>query len=98
ALLVQTLRLPIPANLAGVLLLLLLLRSGLVRPQHLREVTALVNRHLALLFVPFLVGGMAWSGLSIAGALVLGAVLLGSTTVGLATTGLAAQWVRRSLP
>jgi len=93
--LVEAWRLPLPANLVGLLLLLLLLGTGIVQPSMLREVTTLVTRHLPFLFVPLAVGLMAWPQLLAAHGLVLLLALLGSAAVGLVAAGAVAQLLDR---
>jgi len=91
--LVRAWRLPLPANLIGLLLLLLLLGTGIVRPADLHEVNALVSRHLSLLFVPLAVGLMTWPDLLAARGFVLALVLLGAVAVGIATAGIVGQFL-----
>jgi holin-like protein len=93
--LVTTLRLPLPANLLGLLLLLGLLWSGLVKPSHLSIVSGLVSRHLSFFFVPLAVGLMAWGDLLARSGLVLGVALLASAAVGIGAAGVLAQTARR---
>jgi holin-like protein len=87
--------LPLPANLVGLLLLVLLLGTGVVRPADLHESAALVARHLAFVFIPFVVGLMAWGALLAAGGALLALSLLGSAVLGIAVAGLAAQRLPR---
>lgn len=93
--LVAAWRLPLPANLVGLLLFLLLLGTGVVQPAMLREVTTLVTRHLPFLFVPLAVGLMAWPQLLAAHGLVLLLALLGSAAVGVVAAGTVAQFLDR---
>jgi holin-like protein len=96
--LAQATGLPLPANLVGLLLLLVLLATGVVRPDELREVAAVVGRHLSFFFVPFLVGLLAWTTLVATSGTILALSLLGSAVVGLATAGLAAQHLTKRMP
>lgn len=97
--LVRVARLPVPANLVGVLLLLLLLATGIVRPAHLAGVAGLVGRHLAFFFIPLVVGLMAWGDLLAASGAVLAGSILGGALASLAAAGLAAQRLgRRGIP
>jgi len=96
--LVQASRLPLPANLVGLLLLLLLLGTGVVRPADLRETAHLVARHLAFFFIPFVVGLMAWAALVANGGVVIGLSLVGSAVVGVVTASLVAQGLMRRAP
>jgi holin-like protein len=93
--LVQTLAAPVPGSLVGMLLLLALLLAGVVKPADLQELTDPLLRHLAVLFVPFAVGAMAWSTLFRAHGLALVASLLGAAVVGLVASGASAQLIIR---
>ncbi len=92
--LTQAFSLPLPGNLVGMLLLLLLLSTGIIRPIHLQDVAVLVVQHLNFFF-PFVVGLMAWATLFAASGIILGISLGGSAVVGLITAGLIAQWIVR---
>jgi holin-like protein len=94
-LLVQTLGLPLPGGLLGMVLLLGLLSTGVVRPADLEELTGPVLRHMPLLFVPLAVGAVAWGGQVAAHQVVLAASLLASTVLGLLASGAGAQAVAR---
>lgn len=93
--LVTAWRVPLPANLVGLLLLLLLLGTGIIQPDTLREATVLVTRHLSFLFVPLAVGVMAWPDLIATSGVVLALVLLGAVVVGIATAGVIGQLLIR---
>lgn len=88
-------RLPLPGNLVGLLLLLALLSSGVIRPDQLREAGGLVGRHLSFFFLPYLVGVMTWSSLFATSGLAIAVVLVGSTVLSLAAAGWAAQCFMR---
>ena len=88
--------LPLPANLVGLLLLLVLLETGIVRATALTEAAAFVSRHLGFFFVPFVVGIMAWSALIASSGLVLGFSLVGSAVIGIMVAGFAARLTMRS--
>jgi holin-like protein len=89
--------LPVPGNLAGLGLLWLLLETGVVPSEALTELATPALRHLGLLFLPFVVGIMAWPALIAASGVLLGASLIGSALLGLAVTGLVAQAASRKL-
>ena len=82
---------PLPGNLVGMLLLLLLLRLGVVRPEQVQDAAALVLKHLNFFFVPLAVGLMAWGGLLGASGAGLAVSLAGSAAVCLAVAGLVGQ-------
>jgi len=94
--LVQATGVPLPGNLVGMLLLLVLLRLGMVRLEHVEEAAGLLLTHLNLFFIPLAVGLMAWGGLLGASGLGLGVSLAGSAAVCLAVAGLAGQRLART--
>ena len=93
--LVERLALPLPGNLVGLLLLIGLLAIGAVRPEELEDVTALVSRHLVLLFIPLAIGLMNWRELLERSGPLLATSLIVSAATGLAAAGAVAQVVRR---
>jgi holin-like protein len=60
---VGVLQLPIPGNLLGMLLLVALLTSGVVRLAWVEAGVSLLVRHLAFLFIPIAVGLMTFQDL-----------------------------------
>jgi holin-like protein len=62
-LLAEHLHLPLPGNLVGMLLLLALLASGVVRLSWIESGASILLRHLAFFFVPIAVGLMAFTDL-----------------------------------
>jgi holin-like protein len=95
SLLVQVLRLPLPTNLVGLVLLLGLLWAGVIKPSHLDVVSGLVSRHLSFFFVPLAVGLMAWGDLLARSGVVLGVALLASAALGIGVAGVCAQAARQ---
>lgn len=89
--LAQTFSLPLPGNLVGMLLLLLLLSVGIVRPAHVEDVAGLAVTHFNFFFIPIVVGLMAWTSLFATSGLGLGISLIGSAVIGLVAAGLATQ-------
>ena len=53
------LRLPIPGSIIGMLLLLILLLSGLIKPKHIKEVADFLLGYMGFFFIPVGVGIMA---------------------------------------
>ena len=88
--LAHTFALPLPGNLVGMLLLLLLLSTGALRPAHVEDVAGFVVRHLNFFFIPFVVGLMAWGGLLASSGLVLAGCLIVSAVAGALTAALVA--------
>jgi holin-like protein len=82
---------PLPGNLVGMLLLLVMLRVGLVRLEHVEEAAGLLLKHLTLFFIPLAVGLMAWGGLLGTSGIGLGLSLAGSAAVCLVVAGSVGQ-------
>lgn len=97
AMMVERLRLPLPGNLAGLLLLLGLLWSGLLRPQHLELAGSFLLKHLAFFFIPFALGLMTQGGLLTGSAAAFAASLVGGAMTGIAVAGATAQLVARRM-
>lgn len=91
--LARALALPLPGNLAGMLLLLGLLWTGVIRLEWVHDLASILVRHLMLFFIPLAVGLMVWQNLLASSGLVIGASLLGSAVVGILAAGLAAQFI-----
>lgn len=89
-------RLPIPGSVIGLLLLLLLLRTGVVRERHIAGAADFLIHIMPILFLPITVGLLASYGLlsgHLAGFL---AVTLVSTVAVFAAAGLTAQGIIRA--
>jgi holin-like protein len=89
------LKLPLPGNVIGLLLLLGLLASGVIRPAQIDELCSFVLKHLTFFFVPLAVGLMTQGGLFASAGSVLVGCLVGAAAVGIATAGLVAQALAR---
>ncbi|NLN46443.1 MAG: CidA/LrgA family protein [Clostridiaceae bacterium] len=88
-------RLPIPGSVIGLLLLLILLRTRVLRERHVGDAADFLVKIMPVLFLPITAGLLASYGLissHIAGFLT---VTLVSTVAVFAATGLAAQGVIR---
>ena len=94
-LVVARLHIPLPGNVAGMLLLFGLLCSGLVPPRWFERSSTLLARHLPFFFVPIAVGLMSLSGAVISEGWLLILILVASAAVGLCTTGWVAQFLSR---
>lgn len=84
---------PLPGNIAGMVLLLILLMAGLVRVEWIEEAADLLLSHLALFFVPAGVGVMLYFGLISAQWIPICLSMVISTFVVMAVTG----WVEQKL-
>ena len=94
-LLVTRLHVPLPGNVAGMLLLFGLLCSGIVPVRLFERSSTLLARHLPFFFVPIAVGLMNLAGTFISEGWLLILVLVASASVGLCATGWIAQWLSR---
>ena len=95
---VGRLGLPLPGNLVGMVLLLVLLASGIVRPSWVEPAATLLVRHLAFFFVPIAVGLMTLGDVLRAQGIGLLAVVLASAGAGIAAAGVVTQVAARRLP
>ncbi|WP_335868914.1 CidA/LrgA family protein [Bacillus sp. 2205SS5-2] len=93
--LVQHFSLPIPGNVLGMVLLLLLLAAGVVKVEWIEETCTLLLKHMAFFFVPISVGIMTLGGLIKQSGSILLLILLFSTSIGLIATGASSQYVAR---
>jgi holin-like protein len=85
------LRVALPGNLVGMLLLLALLASGAVRLEWIERTTSFLLRHLAFFFIPIAVGIMGFGELMRASGLALLLILLASSLVGIWAAGTSVQ-------
>jgi holin-like protein len=93
--LVALLHIPLPGNVAGMLLLFALLCARVVPPRLFERSSALLARHLPFFFVPIAVGLMNLAGTLLSQGWLLLLVLIASAAVGLCTTGWVAQLLSR---
>jgi holin-like protein len=93
--LVARLRIPLPGNVAGMLLLFALLCSGLVPARLFARSSALLSRHLPFFFVPIAVGLMNLDAAFLRAGWLLVPILIASAAVGLCLTGWLAQFLSR---
>ncbi len=94
-LIVGRLHIPLPGNVAAMLLLFGLLCTGAVPERLFERSSALLSRHLAFFFVPIAVGLMDLSGTVLAEGWILILVLVAAASVGLCATGWVAQFLSR---
>jgi len=92
---VAYLHLPLPGNVAGMLLTFAALTSGVLPQRFVEEGGGLLVRNLPLFFVPLAVGFMTQGPLLAAHGFAIVATLVGSAAVGFAVTGQVAQLVTR---
>lgn len=94
---VERLRLPLPGNLAGLLLLLVLLSSGVIRPAQVELAGSFLLKHLAFFFIPFALGLMTQGALFAGSGAAFAASLVGGAVIGIAVAGATAQLVARRM-
>lgn len=87
--------LPLPGNLLGMLMLLALLCSGLVRLDWIEAGASALLAHLAFFFVPIAVGLMSFGDLLQRHGIALLATLLIAAAVGIVSAGLVTQALGR---
>jgi holin-like protein len=92
---VQALRVPMPGNLVGMVLLLILLCTRAVRLEWIQAGATLLVRHLAFFFIPITVGLVAFSGLFREHGLAIFGALSVSAAVGMCASGWTSQALSR---
>jgi holin-like protein len=92
---VALLHLPMPGNVAGLLLTFLALLCGVLPLRFVEQGAGLLVRNLPLFFVPLALGFVTQSHLLAAHGFAILATLIGSAAVGFAVTGRVAQLVTR---
>jgi holin-like protein len=95
--LVDALDIPLPGNVAAVLLMFLLLQTRLVPLRFVERSSTLLLRHIGLFFMPIAVGLMTFATLWISSGLSILATLLVSAAVGFAVTGRLCQTLAKLL-
>jgi holin-like protein len=88
---VSLLRLPLPGNVLGMLLLLALLGSGVVPLRWIESSASLLVRHLAFFFIPITVGLMGVTDLFVDNGVAIALTLIVSAGVGICAAGLSSQ-------
>ena len=91
ALAVRALALPIPGNLAGMVILYVLLSTGVAKVAWLDAASSLLVRHLAFFFIPIAVGVMNMAGLLASHGMGITLTLIASAVIGIGLSGSVAQ-------
>lgn len=89
------LKLPIPGNVLGMVILLIGLSCGLIKLEMISEVSEFLLDHLAFFFIPAGVGIIACLGLLQGKWLAVMGVCLITTVLTMVTTGHTIQWMQR---
>jgi holin-like protein len=89
----RALALPLPANVLGMIFLLLALASGLVKLAWVEATANYLLKHMVLFFLPFIVASVALWPLIRQNWLALVGGMVVSTLLTLAVTGLLVRWL-----
>lgn len=92
--LVSLLKLPLPGNVAGMLILFGLLTLKVVPISWIEEGAGILLKHLAFFFIPIAVGLMAWGDLFSVNGLWLTLILVFSAVISISVTGWLVQLLR----
>lgn len=92
---VSVLKLPLPGNVVGMLVLFFLLSTKIVPVQWIEEGAGLLLTHLAFFFIPIAVGLMVWGGLFAASGTWLVLILISTALLSIAITGQIVQVLNR---
>ena len=85
--------LPIPGNVVGMILLLILLLTGVIKLEWVNDAASFLLRHLVFFFIPISVGIMTFGALFMKSGLSLLLILILSASMGMITTGAIAQFL-----
>lgn len=88
-----TLDLFIPGSIIGMILFFIALKLGWIKVEWVEEGTALLIRHLPLLFLPVTIGIMEYFNLFAGNGIILIFIVLVSTAVVMLTAGKVSNWV-----
>lgn len=87
--------LPVPGSVIGLLIMLLLLRTGLLKPRYVEDAADFLIRAMPVMFLPITTGLMVSYGLLAGSTAAFLAITMLSTVVAFAATGLTAQAIIR---
>ncbi len=88
-------KLPVPANILGIVVLVALLCCGVVKEKHIEEGASFLLRHMMFFFIPIAAGLMDWGGVFARHALTLGAAVAVSTMLALLCVGYFVRLLRK---
>lgn len=89
---------PLPGNVLGIIVLLFLLLTGVVKESHIKVAAEFLLRHLVFFFVPIAVGLMEWGSVFYEYGWVLTAAIVLSTALPLVIVGFMAKALYRFAP
>jgi holin-like protein len=93
--LVGALQWPVPGNLLGMLILVALLTSGVVRLEWVEAGASPLRRHLAFFFIPIAVGLMEFRDLFVRHGVTIVVTLMVGAAIGIWVAGLTSQMLAR---
>jgi len=85
--------LPIPGNVIGIVMLLILLWTGVIKVRHIELAANWLLKHLGFFFIPISVGLMTLGDLSAKNSFFILIILIISALIGLVTTGKSAELI-----
>lgn len=88
---VETLQLPFPGNVMGMLLLFVLLVTKTIPLRWIEQASGLLIKHLAFFFIPIAVGLMNFGNLFLKNGAALITAIIGSAAIGMLITGATSQ-------
>ncbi len=91
----KVLHLPLPGSVLGLLLLLLLLLTGIVKVKQIEDISIFLMEHLAIFFVPAGVGLISVMGVLKSSWMVLLLISIFSSIIVMVTTAHIVQLIRR---
>jgi len=88
---VETLQLPLPGNVMGMLLLFALLATKTIPLRWIEQASGLLIKHLAFFFIPIAVGLMNFGDLFLQNGVAFIIAIIGSVAIGMLITGFTSQ-------
>lgn len=89
---IKLLNIPFPAAVLGLILFTLLLSLGVIKESLIKDTVEFFLKNMSLLFVPFIVGLMAYKDILSKNLLCVLLVVLFSTTAAIIFVGLFCEW------
>lgn len=92
---VRLTHIPLPGNVAGMILFFILLLTGVMKVQWIDRTSSFLIRHLAFFFIPISVGLMTLGGIFLKKGVILLFILCISAIVGICGSGyLSQKWMK----
>lgn len=94
-LIVDSLRLPIPGNVLGMIILFILLLTGVVKLKWIDRAASFLLKHLVFFFIPITVGIMTLGSVFVKNGVAIIIIVIISAAIGIISTGQLAQLLLR---